>query len=369
VRAIVVRAVRCRCFFALLGALTTPALALASDAGSGRAWAPNLPQVGPPCLMGSERVDLRPDGVFRCPALPAEVTMPTGFDIKRVEDRGGATLVTVTDGAALAFHYTVTTWRSDDPGVVTEIDQAQEQLLQMLTLVQGPKVLSHADATLGGAERGRTITFTDRQNKIKGEMRTFMIPGFGLTVVALGGDSSFVKPSGAIATAFFDSLHLVAPPAPAPLTLASGARLELPPGAYQLRDNTGGGSRQLLYLVPGLMSQIMLLDVPSSTPCDSTVREAQMPSALTSLVASAGVSLVLDGAPVASSDAVRWRGRLTRARSGDNMAGLANVGLIQCLKSRDGKGPGSLVLLLLIADNKVEVLERAREQMASSIAK
>jgi len=347
----------CASLFAALGL----APVAHADAES-RAWVPMLPQVGPPCLSGRERVDLRPDGVLRCPALPVQVTFPTGFELRRVEDGTGATLITLADGGALVLNYTVTTWRADAADVGREIDTAQEQLIKQLTMVQGPKVLGHVDATLAGTERGRALSFTDRQGQLRGEMRTFMTTGFGFTVVALGTEEGLFKPDGAMARAFMNSLRVVPAAPPAPLAVASGAALRLPAGAYLLREGSGGGGRQFLYLVPGLLAQLVIMDIPTPQSCDADLRRASEPAMLKELVGAAGLDLVLDGAPQVEPGRVRWRGRLTRARGGSGATGdVRSVGAMQCLAT--GRAGGALLVTMLRADNEAEPLERALAAM------
>ena len=84
------------------------------------AWLPTAQQLGPPCQRGITRLDLHPDGVLACDSLPATITFPTGYALKRLEDRGGGTIITVSAGGGFTAPVQILSARVE-PGAATQL--------------------------------------------------------------------------------------------------------------------------------------------------------------------------------------------------------------------------------------------------------
>jgi len=338
----------------LVAALAVVVAATHAWAGTGY-WLPKKAErYVPPCLEGPERVDLAPDGIFRCDALPAQVTFPMGFEVRALEDRHSATLITVHPGGALAFHYTVTTWRPTDSNIIAEIDTAQDALLRQLTIIDGVEVLGHTSAKVKGAPVGRAVTFTDRQGKLRGEMRTFIRTGWGISLISFGNDGDLLAPSGAIARAFFDSLRMLEPKPPAELELSTITRVRLPAGAYRLPS--GGGPH--FYLVPGALAHMAVFDGGPTRDCTAVLTQARSAAVMQQLIQSGGVRSEVHDVRAVGDNNNRWRGELG-SRSGPGR--LSMVGLIHCASDT------RLVMVQVNGETPLSALEPLLDVVAASV--
>jgi hypothetical protein len=303
--------------------------AVPARAGTGY-WLPKpVSRYVPPCLTDVARPDLGPSGVFRCAALPARVTFPAGYDLRAVEDANGpsATVLTVSPGGAVVFHYTVTTWRPEDPDLTQQIDREQERMLAQLTIVDGVKILGRADVSLPGLGPGRAVTFTDRQRQVRGEMRSFIVTGFGLSLIAFGSGDHELAPDGSIARAFFASLRRAEVAPPPPLEVTPAVRLALPPGAYALSSPPMGSVRSWMYLVPGALAHLAVLDAGAQATCLQGLTQARDRALLQQVIGGGKLGVTVDEVQVVDERTNRWRGTI---RSSVGPGALSTVGLIHC---------------------------------------
>jgi hypothetical protein len=339
----------------LVVAMAFVLVATQARAGTGY-WLPKkASKYVPPCLGQTSRLDLAPDGIFRCDALPAQVTFPMGFEVRALDDRHSATLITVHPGGALAFHYTVTTWRPTDANITAEIDTAQDAMLRQMTIIDGVKVLGHAPAKLKGAPVGRAVTFTDRQGKLRGEMRTFIRTGWGISLISFGNDGDLLGPSGAIARAFFDSVRMVDPKSPPDLKLSDQTLVRLPAGAYPLPRPEGA---PYFFLLPGVLAHMAVFDGGPTANCKAALTQARSPQVMQQLIQAGGVRSEVHDVRAVGDNNNRWRGELG-SRSGPGV--LAMVGLIHCASDE------RLVMVQLNGEGPVTALEPLLDVVAASV--
>ncbi len=312
--------------FVMVALMSAPLLAPSNAEAAGRGlWLPQATRhYAPPCINGASRLDLAPDGIFKCASLPARVTFPMGFDLRVVESPLSATILTVDTGGALAFHYTITTWRPSDPGINRTIDDGQEDLLRQLTIVQNIKILSHEAIELPGFPPGRKVRFTDGQNYVRGEMHTFILPGWGLSMISIGHDEALLRPQGAMAQAFFKSMQSVQTSTPKPLKITTSIELKLPPGAYRVDSPK---SRVWTYLIPNSLAHSTIVDAGSIPDCKKALEQTKKPGALQQLIKMRNARSTFSKAQTVDAQTNSYQGR-HHALDGSGV--LEAVGLIHC---------------------------------------